>query len=324
MLTFKEYSALVNNIIETQSIGRNPQTLYEPIRYTLLQKGKRLRPVLALMANALFEGKQENIIYPAIGLEIFHNFTLIHDDIMDQAPIRRGMETVYKKWNTATAILSGDAMYALAYTFVVKTPSELLAEILPVFNQTGMEVCEGQQYDMEFEQRENVTLEEYLEMIRLKTAVLLAASLKIGAITAHANPVDAQRLYDFGIKIGLAFQLQDDLLDVYSDEATFGKINGGDIATNKKTFLYLKAMEIANPEQKAELIKWYSSLDFNQNKKYHAVKSIYDYLDISGVTHTLMNQYLEDALELLSKINAQESHKAELAELAQTLMDRKK
>jgi geranylgeranyl diphosphate synthase type II len=230
-----------------------PIKLYEPISYTLDQGGKRIRPVLVLLACDLFGGDIEKAVFPAMGLEIFHNFTLLHDDIMDNAPLRRGQETVHKKWNDNTAILSGDTMFVLAYEYVAKTDAALLPEVLRLFNDTARKVCEGQQYDMNFETQEKVTIEQYKMMIRLKTAVLIACSLKLGAIIARAEPAEANKLYDFGIELGLAFQLQDDYLDTFGDVAIFGKEIGGDIITHKKTFLFLKAIEVDRGDELAHL-----------------------------------------------------------------------
>ncbi|MEI7982215.1 MAG: polyprenyl synthetase family protein [Bacteroidota bacterium] len=225
-----------------------PVKLYEPITYTLGQGGKRIRPVLVLLACDLFGGDPEKAVFPAMGLEIFHNFTLLHDDIMDNAPLRRGQETVHKKWNDNTAILSGDTMFVLAYEYVAKTDPALLPEVLRLFNDTARKVCEGQQYDMNFETQSNVTIEKYMMMIRLKTAVLIACSLKLGAIIALADPAEAENIYHFGMELGLAFQLQDDYLDAFGDTTVFGKEIGGDIITNKKTFLFLKAFEVARAD----------------------------------------------------------------------------
>lgn len=243
----------IAHLIEELDFRKEPPELYDPIAYTMNQGGKRLRPLLTLLACDLFGGDIQKALYPALSIEVFHNFTLVHDDIMDRAPLRRGKETVYKKWNSDIAILAGDTMFALAYTYALKTDAEIVPEILTVFSKAAIEVCEGQQYDMNFEQLASVSIDEYIRMIRLKTAVLLGASLEIGAICARADQNDVRKLYQFGIELGIAFQLKDDLLDVYGDTEKFGKLSGGDIATNKKTFLYLKAMELANNKQNKEL-----------------------------------------------------------------------
>ncbi len=235
MHTTKELQKKVAEIFDNKNYMAEPKDLYEPIQYSLSQGGKRLRPLLALMGCSIFNGNLSKVGNPAIGLEIFHNFTLLHDDIMDQAPIRRGVPSVYKKWDTNTAILSGDTMFVLAYDYVTNSDPAFLIDVLRVFNQTAREVCEGQQYDMNYETQKIVEVGDYIEMIRLKTAVLIAAALKIGAITAEASPEDAKNIYDFGINIGLAFQLRDDLLDAFGDQKVFGKPIGNDIVTNKKT-----------------------------------------------------------------------------------------
>ena len=250
-MRFEEALNLVNNQLEKEQFGEEPVGLYEPIKYTLANGGKRIRPALALMAYSVFaKYDARSVLMPALGVEILHNFTLLHDDIMDHAEVRRGKATVHKKWDENTAILSGDAMFILAYKYLAKCNEKVLAKVLNIFSKTALEICEGQQYDMDFEERYDVSIDEYLEMIRLKTAVLLGCSLKIGAICGGADDKDADLLYDFGINIGLAFQLMDDILDVYADYETFGKEPGGDIASNKKTFLLLKALELADTENR--------------------------------------------------------------------------
>ena len=254
------------DFMETVEFVKEPKGLYEPIAYTVLQKGKRLRPMLCLLANDMFGGDFDDAKYPALGLETGHNFSLIHDDIMDQAPLRRGMETVYKKWNTNTAILSGDVTLMMANQFVMRTTKPVEAATL--FNKVMIEIGEGQQYDMNFETQRVVTIPEYLEMIRLKTAVLLASSLQMGAIIAGADEEDQKNLYDFGIALGMAFQLQDDILDCYSDVAVFGKVTGGDIMENKKTLMYLKALELAPAADRERLEALFSGeVDINPQKK---------------------------------------------------------
>ena len=249
----KEFVALINKTIEEIRYPDQAQGLFAPISYILSLGGKRIRPLLALMANEMFGGDTSDVIMPAIGVEVFHNFTLLHDDLMDNADKRRGEETVHIKWNDNTAILSGDAMQIMAYQFIAQTKPEILQKVLNLFSHTALEICEGQQYDMEFEDRSNVSEEEYLEMIRLKTAVLLGCSLKIGAITGGANEDDANLLYEFGEKIGLAFQLKDDLLDVYADTNVFGKNIGGDILNNKKTFLLISALKLADEKLRQKM-----------------------------------------------------------------------
>ena len=262
MLSFNEILEKVEHEISQLSFEYPPKSLYDPIEYILSLGGKRIRPALALMACNLYKENIDNVINPALGVEVFHNFTLLHDDLMDKADKRRNKPTVHKVWNDNTAILSGDAMLIAAYQLIGKTEPDYLKEVFDLFTETALEICGGQQYDMEFESRMDVTEPEYIEMIRLKTAVLLACSLKIGAITGGASKEDAANLYDFGINIGLAFQLQDDLLDVYGDTATFGKNIGGDITCNKKTFLLIHAFELASPEQKAVLNDWIGKTTF--------------------------------------------------------------
>jgi len=318
MHTTKELQAKVRDIFDNQNYINEPKRLYEPIQYSLSQGGKRLRPLLALLGCSIFKGDLETVIPPAIGLEIFHNFTLLHDDIMDEAPIRRGQASVYKKWDTNTAILSGDTMFVLAYEYVTKTKAEFLVEVLRVFNQTAREVCEGQQYDMNYETQDLVGIEDYIEMIRLKTAVLIAAALKIGAIVAHANTDDAQNIYDFGINIGLAFQLRDDLLDAFGKLEVFGKPIGNDIVTNKKTYLYIVAYEKADSMQKAALDRAFS--EENNEAKIKAVLELYEQLKIKEETEKMIEDYYEKSLQYLDAISIEKEQKAELYDFAKGLM----
>ena len=308
------------SFMDSVAFDYRPKELYAPITYTLFQKGKRLRPMLCLLADDLFGGDVEEALYPALALETFHNFTLIHDDIMDQAPLRRGMETVYKKWNTNTAILSGDAMLALAFVFVLRTPKA--SETACLLARVHREVCEGQQYDMNFETCTEVSIPEYLEMIRLKTAVLLATSLQMGAVVAGADEADQQALYDFGIAIGMAFQLQDDVLDCYGDESVFGKKTGGDIVENKKTFLLLKALELASPEVRNDLLRWYSVSPEDPREKIVAVKSHFDSLNVKAVTEQVIASYHSQADACLDAVKVPETRKAALREYARLLLGR--
>jgi geranylgeranyl diphosphate synthase type II len=318
MHTTKELQAKVRDIFDNQNYINEPKRLYEPIQYSLSQGGKRLRPLLALLGCSIFDGDLETVIPPAIGLEIFHNFTLLHDDIMDEAPIRRGQASVYKKWDTNTAILSGDTMFVLAYEYVTKTKADFLVEVLRVFNQTAREVCEGQQYDMNYETQDFVGVEDYIEMIRLKTAVLIAAALKIGAIVARANTDDAQNIYDFGINIGLAFQLRDDLLDAFGKLEVFGKPIGNDIVTNKKTYLYIVAYEKADSTQKAALDRAFS--EENNEVKIKAVLELYEQLKIKEETEKMIEDYYEKSLQYLDAISIDKEQKAELYDFAKGLM----
>lgn len=302
---------------------KSPEGLYEPVAYTVLQKGKRLRPMLCLLACDLFGGEYHEAKYPALALETAHNFTLIHDDIMDQAPIRRGKETVYKKWNTNQAILSGDAALVMAYDFAMRTHRPV--EVVSLLNEVLLEICEGQQMDMEFETRKEVSIPEYLEMIRLKTAVLLAASLRIGAVVADADEEDQQHLYDFGIGMGMAFQLQDDILDCYSDVSVFGKMTGGDIVENKKTMMYLKALEKASPEQKERLIVLFSGeVAINSQCKIDEVIAMYDNLHVKEEVERLMADYYRQAYASLDAVKLPEERKAHLRWYAEMLSGREK
>lgn len=276
------------------------------------------------MAADLFGKDVKSVIDPAIGIEIFHNFSLLHDDLMDKADLRRGNQTVHKKWNDNTAILSGDAMLIEAYKYIAKVPSHLLPDILHLFSSSAMEVCKGQQLDMDFEQRTDVTEAEYMEMIRLKTAVLIACALKIGAIIAEAPVADADLVYEYGINIGLAFQLKDDLLDVYGDPKTFGKNVGGDILCNKKTYLLIKALKKSNRVQREELEKWLSATDYEPAVKINAVKNIYDELNLKIISENLIEKYYLASLDYLSAINVSNDRKKELILLSENLMYREK
>ncbi len=318
----QQFLEKIQHVIQTEIISKQPNLLYDPIVYGLSQGGKRIRPLLTLMGCELFGGNAENALYPAVGVEIFHNFTLLHDDIMDKAPIRRGQPTVYKKWNENIAILSGDAMFALAYDFLIRTEASHVQRIIHAFNRVAIGVCEGQQYDMDFETQDTVTIPEYIEMIRLKTSVLLGGALEIGGIIGGASDSDLKHLYTFGENIGLAFQLQDDWLDVYSDVDKFGKVHGGDIASNKKTFLYLKAQELANDEQSKQLKHYFSSTGFDIEEKFKAVLSIYNALDISRHTKAGMRKYQDIAMNALAQISVSDEAKQPLKTLAEDLLIR--
>jgi len=298
-----------------------PADLYNPITYTLGLGGKRLRPLLVLASCQMFGGEISEAINPAIGIELFHNFTLLHDDIMDEAPLRRGKETVYKKWNSNVAILAGDTMFALANKFMLRTRHQAISQVVELFNQTAIEVCEGQQYDMDYEKRIDVTIPDYIEMIRLKTAVLLAASLKTGAIIAGAGTADCEYIYQFGINIGLAFQLKDDLLDVYGIQEKFGKVSGGDIIAGKKTYLYLKALESAGP-QTDYFRKLYSSHDIESTEKVSRVKEIFNQLEIEHHTRKLIDDYYQKALHDLARISLSVEATESLREYTDGLMER--
>lgn len=322
MLSFKEIQEKIEREIGQLEFDCPPKSLYEPITYILSLGGKRIRPALVLMAYNLYREDVEKAVRPAIGLEVFHNFTLLHDDLMDQADKRRNKPTVHKVWNANTAILSGDAMLIAAYQLIGETAPEHLKEVLDLFTRTALEICGGQQYDMEFESRMDVSEEEYLEMIRLKTAVLLACSLKTGAILGGASREDAENLYRFGINIGLAFQLQDDLLDVYGDTKTFGKNIGGDILCNKKTFLLINALRRAEGEQKAQLEHWIARKDFDAAEKIAAVTNIYNVLGLKELSEAKMQTYYAEGMKNLAALSVSEERLAVLKEVTSRLMFR--
>ena len=305
------------------NLNGQPKELYEPISYTLLQSGKRLRPMLCLLANEMFDGDEQQALWPALALETFHNFTLIHDDIMDKAPLRRGKETVYQKWNADIAILSGDAMLAMAFQYALKPKKG--AELAQQLGRVAIEICEGQQMDLNFETLGNVTIPEYLEMIRLKTAVLLATALQMGATVADAKEADIQHLYDFGINMGMSFQLQDDILDLYSDVAVFGKRHGGDIADNKKTYLYLKALELASEKDRKRLEHLFTlRMDHDEEEKIEEVQAIYDRLHVKEAVEQVMLDYDRKAIEALAAVDLPEEKKKHLRTYAELLSGRKK
>ena len=324
MLTIEDYQEIIKDKIESLSFEQQPFELYDPIDYTLKLGGKRLRPTLTLMACDIFDGNINESIDAAIGLETFHNFTLLHDDIMDKAPIRRGMPTVYKKWDANRAILSGDTMMVLAYDFLLNSPKDLLFDLFSIFNKVGKEVCEGQQYDINFETINQVSINEYLNMIKLKTAVLIGGSLKVGAIIARTSEKNASLIYDFGENIGMAFQLQDDLLDAFGDTNTFGKQVGGDIKTNKKTYLFLKALEVSNKEDKQKLLDLYSIAGESNQQKFEEVLTIFKKYNIEDKTRQLMEEYYNKAVVFLKKIGLSDSKATVFTQLADTLMKREK
>lgn len=323
MLSTTQLQELIAQAIAALPVYGKPEGLYQPIAYTLEQGGKRLRPMLALMSAQTFGGDPAKALPAAIAIEIFHNFTLLHDDIIDEAPLRRGRETVYKKWNINTAILSGDTMFAIAYGQLCSSETAMLPALMKVFTKTAIEVCEGQQYDIDFETSGDVSIDAYLNMIRLKTAVLLAASLKIGAITAGASETDADRIYSFGENLGIAFQLQDDLLDAFGNEEVFGKKTGGDILTNKKTYLYLKALECASADDRTSLVDLYSRRDMEDGEKIGKVLQIFRQADIEKQTERLIMDYFNRAILLLTEINLPEEAKKPLLSLAETMLKRK-
>ena len=323
MMTFDDINQIIKEELDKINWSKEPHGLYEPIAYVLGMGGKRIRPALTLMACNLFSDNVQQAVNSAIGLEIFHNFTLLHDDIMDRANVRRGQPTVHKKWDDNTAILSGDVMQIAAYQFIAKTPIENLKRSLDLFSQTAAEICEGQQYDVEYESHNKVEADEYLEMIRLKTAVLLGAALQIGAWIGGAENEDAQQLYDFGINIGLAFQLKDDLLDVYGDEAAFGKKIGGDILCNKKTYLLIHALEIAKGKDAEELQKWIAVSDEKLSEdKIKAVTLLFNKLGVKIICEDKMQFFYSKAVAKLEKVAILDYKKQELRKIAEKLMIR--
>lgn len=322
MINADQILKLVNDYLVQLPYDRRPASLYEPIRYVLSMGGKRIRPVLMLLSYNLFKEDPETILMPACALETYHNYTLLHDDLMDNADLRRGHETVHKKWNANTAILSGDSMLVLAYQRMQQCSSDKMAEVLALFTETALEIGEGQEYDMAFEHRDDVSEEEYIEMIRLKTSVLLACALKIGAILAGASKEDADNLYRFGEQIGLAFQLQDDFLDVYGDTRVFGKAIGGDITSNKKTFMLINALNHANDDQRRQLESWIGATKFDRDEKVAAVTRLYNEIGIDRMAQDKIAYYFEQSRKYLQAVSVDESRKVELAAYAQRMMNR--
>jgi geranylgeranyl diphosphate synthase type II len=322
MLSFSECKNIIDSEISKLTFGNNqPQELYQPIAYILGLGGKRIRPVLTLLANDLFGGSIQHSINPALAVEIFHNFTLLHDDIMDKAPLRRNNATVHHKWNENIAILSGDAMNIIAYQHLCRTDTRQIPALIDEFSKVALEICEGQQLDMNFESRQDVSLPEYLEMIRLKTAVLLATSLKLGAICGGAGENEKHNLYQFGLNLGLAFQIQDDCLDAFGTEEEFGKSIGGDIAACKKTYLYLKAMETASEPLRSELFEVYNHPSVGKNQKIEKVLQMYNHLKIKEAATELVASYTQKAMNALAAVNVARSKK-ELETLAYLIMSR--
>jgi geranylgeranyl diphosphate synthase type II len=317
------FTERINQQLSTLQYGQEPDELYAPIRYMMELGGKRVRPLLTLLGANLFQDDVEKVIMPAIGVEVFHNFTLMHDDIMDHAPLRRGQATVHEKWNNSTAILSGDVMLVRAYECFLGVEPAKLPTVLRLFSTCAAQVCEGQQLDMNFESRQDVRIEEYLHMIKLKTAILLGFSLELGAVLNDASPVDAAHLKEFGINMGIAFQLRDDLLDVYGDQAKFGKRVGGDIVSDKKTYLLLTALERSSATQRKELEKWQTKTTAaKEAQKVTAVKEIYDGLNIQSITQSQINHYFQKGLHHLTEVNALNSKKELLRQLALQLIER--
>ena len=322
MNKIEKYQQLINQEIELLKLGQEPVEVYDPIYYMLSIGGKRLRPLLVMLAYEMFQSDTKKILHPALAVELFHNFTLVHDDIMDKAPLRRGQQTIHEKWNPNVAILSGDVMFVKVYQLLQDVDVEKLPHALHLFNTCAIEVCEGQQLDMNFETREGVNENEYLEMIRLKTAVLLGCSLNLGAFLAGASEKDCALLKEFGEHMGVGFQLKDDILDVYGDKEKFGKQVGGDIIANKKTLLLIKARETARNGARVELDHYLNDENADPVKKVEAVTRIYNKLGIRQMAESKMNQYFAEAFEMLDQIDVSEERKATLIQFTNYLINR--
>lgn len=323
MHSISEYQDHFLKYLESQTITKEPKSLYEPIHYILSLGGKRIRPVLTLMTAEIFNQDYKKALPAALAVEVFHNFSLVHDDIMDDAPLRRGKETVHEKWNINTGILSGDAMLILAYQYFEKYEPVIFQSLAKLFSKTALEVCEGQQWDVDFENRDDVAISEYLKMIEYKTAVLVAAAMKMGAIIAETSAENGEAIYDFGLNLGIAFQLQDDYLDAFGDPETFGKQVGGDIIENKKTYLYLKALEFATSEEKEQLLHLYSIQPTDNSEKIDSVKEIFNTTGASKATQEAIKEYTFKAFETLEKLNIEDEKKAILKAFGENLMKRK-
>lgn len=323
MYSAEEILDKVNHFLGHLPYQRRPATLYEPVKYVLSMGGKRVRPTLMLLAYNLYKDDPDSILMQAIALETYHNYTLLHDDLMDNADLRRGHETVHKRWNDNQAILSGDSMLVLAYQRMAEGLTDKLKPVLDTFTETALEIGEGQQYDMDFETRTDVSEDEYIEMIRLKTSVLLACALKIGAILADAPAADQENLYRFGERIGLAFQLQDDYLDVYGDTKVFGKQIGGDIVSNKKTYMLINAFNRADETQRKELMQWITAKDFDREEKVTAVTALYNQIGVDRLAIDKINHYFEESMRYLDAVKVDDGRKTELRDYARKMMKRK-
>jgi geranylgeranyl diphosphate synthase type II len=322
MYNSSELLQMVNDTIESLPYNRKPSTLYEPIRYVLSLGGKRLRPVLMLMAYNMYREDVKRILTQAVAIETYHNFTLLHDDLMDRAEVRRGKPCVHKKWNDNAAILSGDNMLVLAYHNMIQCEETYIPSVLRLFTETALQIDEGQQYDIDFENRSDVTEDEYIEMIRLKTSVLLACALKIGAILGGATTQDAEALYEFGEKLGLAFQLQDDYLDVYGDFKTFGKQIGGDIMCNKKTYMLINAQLLSNEEQARELNIWLNKENPSREEKVAAITRLYNEIGVPQLVRNKINQYYDEAAQAISRLSIPQERTTILWKYAQSMLNR--
>lgn len=323
MHSIEHYQGFISDYLQSQSKNKDPKNLYEPINYILGLGGKRMRPVLTLMSVEVFDVDYKKALPAALAIEVFHNFSLIHDDIMDDAPLRRGKETVHEKWNINTGILSGDAMLILAYQYFEQYPPKIFRKLAKLFSKTALEVCEGQQYDVDFEIRDNVTIPEYLKMIEYKTAVLVAAAMKMGAIVAKTSKENSNLIYQFGLNLGLAFQLQDDYLDVFGNPETFGKQVGGDIIENKKTYLYLKAIEFSTKEQREKLLHLFLIQPEDNLEKINLVKEIFISTGAATANQKAIEDFTSKAFETLKKMNISEDKKVILKNFGKNLMNRK-
>lgn len=323
MKTTDIYHKAFVDYLKTYTVDRDPKNLYEPVNYILNLGGKRLRPILTLMTTEIFGGDYTKALDAALSVEVFHNFSLVHDDIMDKAPLRRGMATVHEKWDLNTGILSGDAMLIMAYQLFESYEPELFRDLAKLFSKTALEVCEGQQYDVDFESRNDVTIPEYLKMIAYKTSVLVGAAMQMGAIIAKASEENQQTIYDFGRHLGIAFQLQDDYLDAFGNPETFGKQVGGDIIENKKTYLFLKAQEFLNVKDTETLLKWFNSRPKDPTEKVKAVKQLFVDSGAEAATKTAVEDYTNKAFLILEKLNISADKKAALKQFGTTLMTRR-
>ncbi|GEP51470.1 isoprenyl synthetase [Flavobacterium noncentrifugens] len=323
MHSIPQYQEFIANYIKSQQLLKEPRNLYEPIDYIIGLAGKRIRPVLTLMAAEVFDADYKKALPAAMAVEVFHNFSLVHDDIMDDAPLRRGNETVHEKWNLNTGILSGDAMLILAYQYFEQYEPEVFKSLAKLFSKTALEVCEGQQWDVDFENRDDVTIPEYLKMIEYKTAVLVAAAMKMGAIISKTSEENGNAVYNFGLNLGIAFQLQDDYLDAFGNPETFGKQVGGDIIENKKTYLYLKATEFADKEHKEQLLHLYSVQPVDNTEKINSIKQIFDETGASEATQKAIKEYTFKAFETLEKMHVLDEKKMVLKAFGENLMGRK-
>lgn len=316
------YSQIFSDYLDSQTINRNPKNLYEPIQYILSLGGKRIRPALTLMGCDVFGENIEKALPAAMAVEVFHNFSLIHDDIMDKAPLRRGKQTVHEKWDLNTGILSGDAMLILAYRYFENYEPEIFSELAKLFSKTALEVCEGQQWDIDFETSDNITIEQYLKMIEYKTAVLVGAALQMGAIVAKTSEVNKKAIYDFGLNLGIAFQLQDDYLDAFGDPETFGKQVGGDIIENKKTYLYLKALEQSTQQEKEQLLHLYSIKSEDNQDKIELVKQVFETSKATEATQKAIADYTQRAFDVLNTMDIPTVKKEQLRMFGEALMNR--